>query len=152
MAGSMKTWRPGRGTLGPMKPLLGTWDHQGDTKLGPVSCRRTFQLTLGGKFIELRAQWRLPDKEYEELALFGTGCERTLAFWSFTSDGARSSGKLAVPPTTNPRAVCFEADMPRGRARMLYWPDSAGGFWFAVEAQNKKTWSRFVEQHFKPLS
>ena len=42
--------------------------------------------------------------------------------------------------------------MPAGRARMLYWPHEEAGFWFAVEARNKKGWKRFLEQHFVPAA
>lgn len=145
-------WKTGRGALGPMLPLLGTWRHSGPAKLGAVKCVRSFDRVLGGKFIQLRAEWRSPGKIYEEVAFFGLNREKQLAFWSFTSDGAQSQGSTSKAPDVHPRCVCFEADMPAGRARMLYWPHELDGFWFAVEALNKNGWRRFLAQHFKPAA
>ena len=49
-------------------------------------------------------------------------------------------------------AIAFEAQMPAGLARMLYWPLDSGepGFCFAVESQTKKGWNRFLLQRFVP--
>ncbi len=33
---------------------------------------------------------------------------------------------------------------------MACWPDGGGGYFFAVEAKNKKGWKRFVEHHYRP--
>ena len=38
--------------------------------------------------------------------------------------------------------------MPAGLARMIYWPDEAGGFYWAVEARNQKGWKRFTQHHY----
>ncbi|MFO1125236.1 MAG: hypothetical protein U1E25_08145 [Methylocystis sp.] len=105
---------------------------------------------LNGKFIELRAEWRNPNGAYEEIALFGVNRAGVLSFWSFTSDGGQSFGECADALDIHPRCLCFEADMPAGRARMLYWPHEETGFWFAVEARSKKGWKRFLQQHFVP--
>ncbi|MGB3525825.1 MAG: hypothetical protein WBB32_07670 [Flavobacteriales bacterium] len=45
-------------------------------------------------------------------------------------------------------AVCFEAHMPAGVARQVYWPDGEGGFHWAVESKNRKGWKRFTEHHY----
>lgn len=80
-------WKSGRGAPGPMLPLLGVWRHSGPSKLGAVKCVRSFDRILGGKFIQLRAEWRTSGKTYEEVAVFGLNRQKQLAFWSFTSDG-----------------------------------------------------------------
>lgn len=147
-----KSWKSGRGALGPILPLLGNWRHAEPSTLGAVECVRAFDRILGGKFIQLRAEWRTPGKKYEEIAVFGQNREKQLAFWSFTSDGGHSEGTLSQASDVHPQCVCFEADMPADRARMLYWPHEADGFWFAVEALNKKGWRRFLAQHFKPAA
>jgi hypothetical protein len=144
----MTVWRAGRGVLGPLRPLLGNWVHEGQTKLGATKCRREFAETLSGKFIELRARWRTTEKSYEEVSFFGLTHDKALAFWSFTSDGGQAFGEAASAPDVHERCVCFESEMPAGRARMLYWPHPGGGFWFAVEAQTGARWRRFLEQHF----
>ncbi len=66
----------------------------------------------------------------------------------FTSDGKRSEGTLADVTDVHPEAVGFEAQMPAGLARMVYWPDEAGGFRWAVESKNKRGWKRFTEHHY----
>ena len=72
-----------------------------------------------------------------------------LTFWSYTSDGKRSTGVLTSAPDIHPDAVCFEAQMPAGLARQVYWPNAEGDFNWAVESKNKKGWSRFVTHHYK---
>ena len=32
--------------------------------------------------------------------------------------------------------------------RMAYWPDETDGYYWAVEAKNKKGWKRFTEHHY----
>jgi hypothetical protein len=133
-----------------VRPLLGVWRYAGRTPLGATKCERLFAPVLNAKFIELRATWRLPSKSYEEIALFGANRDGQLAFWSFTADGGCSSGPSSQAPEVHPQCVCFEAKMPAGLARMLYWPHENEGFWFAVESRTKKGWRRFIHQHFKP--
>jgi hypothetical protein len=70
-----------------------------------------------------------------------------LCFWSFTSDGKNSQGILADVTDAHPGALGFEAEMPAGLARMVYRPDGAAGFHFAVEARNQKGWKRFLQHH-----
>ena len=47
-------------------------------------------------------------------------------------------------------ALCFEAQMPAGLARMVYWPDDADGFFWAVESKTQKGWNRFQFHHYHP--
>lgn len=150
-------WNAGRGVLGPLKPLLGTWvsvQAQGDTPAALMRCSRAF-MPFGNGWIELDARWQIgPTKEYRERAFFGAGEDGALACFSFTSDGKRSVGHLADGSDVATCAVAFEAEMPAGLARMLYWPldESSAGFHFAVESKTRNGWHRFLEQQFVPLS
>src|SRR5262249_19191875 len=92
----------------------------------------------------------LSGKVYEEIALIGVGDEGLVCFWSFTSDGKRSQGTVADVTDVHAEAIGFEAEMPAGLARMVYWPDEDGGFFWVVESKNKKGWRRFVEHNYKP--
>jgi hypothetical protein len=142
------TWKKGRGKLGVLDPLLGTWAAAADSPMGPVRCRRTFGRVLGGKYVVLDARWELPGKVYEEHALYGLDDEGRLAFWSFTSDGKHSHGILVEAPDVHPDAIAFEAQMPAGVARMVYWPAEAGAVNWVVESRTKKGWNRFTEHHY----
>ena len=148
-------WTKGRGMLGPLKPLLGDWvtaRGEGDSPAATMWCSRSFTL-LGSGWIELDARWQTgPSKEYRERAIFGPGDDSTLGCFSFTSDGKRSIGRLADGSDVHERAVAFEAQMPAGLARMVYWPleTDAPGFRFAVESRTKKGWNRFLLQRFIP--
>ena len=141
-------WKKGRGRLGIMAPLLGSWKALADSPVGPVSCTRTFTTILGGSYVQLAARWKYATGDYEELALYGLGDQGGVAFWSFTSDGKRSEGIIADVKDIHPQAIGFEAQMPGGPARMAYWPDDAEGFRWAVEAKTKKGWRRFTEHHY----
>ena len=143
-------WKKGRGKLGVLEPLLGTWSAVSDSPMGKVKCTRKFEKVLGGNFIQLTAQWEIGEKKYDEIALFGMD-ENLLSFWSFTSDGKMSVGRLQDGSDVHPSAICFEAEMPAGIARMIYWPDDTGEFYWAVESKNKKGWKRFTEHHYKLL-
>lgn len=147
MAAKKSTWKKGRGKLGLMEPLLGRWQAASDSPMGRLTCTRHFRLILGGKYIELDAVWQFAAKTYEEKAIIGYS-EDTLSFWSFTSDGKRSQGYLADGTDVHPEAICFEANMPAGLARMIYWPAEDGGFHWAVESKTKKGWNRFTEHHY----
>ena len=135
MAGA-QIWKSGRGLLGPLKPLLGRWTAQAAGP-GPASvmrCERHFEPVLGGKWIRLDARWQTgPNSAYEEIALFGRTADGALGFFSFTSDGKSSQGRLTDATDVDPRALAFEAQMPAGLARMVYWPAEEEGFYFAVE-------------------
>jgi hypothetical protein len=143
-----QSWKKGRGKLGVLSPLIGIWEAKAETPMGPVNCTRAFSQILGGKYIQLNASWKLPQGTYEELAIFGTGANGEIAFWSFTSDGKRSEGLIADVTDIHPQAIGFHAQMPAGLARMVYWPDDAVGFRWAVEAKNAKGWKRFTEHRY----
>ncbi len=144
-------WKKGRGKLGLFQPLLGAWQAEAESEMGPVTCRREFTKILDGKYIQLSAVWQYPSGSYEEIALIGVNHQKEVCFWSFTSDGKQSSGMLADVTDVHPEAVGFEAEMPAGLARNMYWPDDHEGFHWAVEAQTKKGWKRFVEHHYFPV-
>jgi hypothetical protein len=161
-----RLWKKGRGKLGFLQPLLGKWVAETDSLMGPLRCTRIFEEALGGAFIRLQARWGFanPDSKktlpesyknrgpYEEIALIGVADDGEVCFWSFTSDGKRSQGKLADVSDLHPEAIGFEAQMPAGLARMAYWPDGNGGFMWVVEAKNAKGWRRFTEHHYHPES
>ena len=90
-------WKKGRGTLGPLAPLFGSWEAGADSPMGKVRCTRVFTAVLGGKYIALDCAWHFGKGAYEERALFGAD-NGVLSFWSFTSDGKRSSGVLSTAP------------------------------------------------------
>lgn len=145
-----KKWKKGRGKLGVLEPLLGDWIAEATSPMGAVRCRRTLAKTLRGTRIEMRVRWEFgKDRAYEELAIIGVGDDQKVSFWSFTSDGKRSEGVLADVRDVHPEAIGFMAHMPAGVARMVYWPDEADGFRWAVESKNKKGWNRFTEHHYR---
>ena len=145
-------WKKGRGKLGVFQPLLGAWQAEAESDLGRVKCRREFKKVLDGKYLQLTALWEYASGSYEEIALIGLNTEKTVCFWSFTSDGKQSTGQLADVSELHPQAIGFEAEMPAGLGRMAYWPDEREGFRWVVEARTKKGWKRFVEHHYLPLS
>lgn len=142
-------WTKGRGKLGVLNPLLGTWVAESDSPMGKLTCTRSFKPMLNGHYIELTAQWSFSDKIYEEVAIIGMN-DGKIMFWSFTSDGKKSQGQLADGSDIHSEAICFEAQMPAGLARMIYWPDEEDGFHWAVESKVKSGWNRFTEHHYKP--
>lgn len=140
-----------RGPFAALTPLIGEWllEQQTIPRGMPTDCRRSFTW-FGARYIVLRADWSLGQgKEYQELCLFGADEGKRLAFWSFTSDGKRSTGVQAVATDVHPSAIAFEADMPGGRARMVYWPAEQDGLHFAVERQTRRGWSRFLEHQYR---
>lgn len=151
MAKSAKRWKRGRGKLGILAPLIGSWKAQANSPMGPIACTRTFTSTLNGAYIQLLARWEMGKGAYQELALIGVNTDGEVTFWSFTSDGKQSSGKLADVSDLHPEAIGFEAQMPAGLARMAYWPDDVEGFHWVVESKTKKGWNRFTQHHYKPL-
>lgn len=140
-------WKKGRGKLGILEPLLGSWIAEGNSEIGKYKCTRIITKVLAGNYIQLIAKWEFVSKSYEELAIIGTD-DNKISFWSFTSDGKRSAGQLADGTDVHSQAICFEAQMPAGIARMIYWPDEANGFHWAVESKNKKGWHRFTHHHY----
>jgi len=148
----MKTaWTKGRGKLGLFEPLIGSWRTEADSPQGPIRCFRTFSRVLGGNYVLLEARWELPGMVYEEHALFGVDPSGGIVFWSFTSDGQRSEGKLADASDLHPEALGFEAQMPAGLARMVYWPAEGEGFEWVAESKDPNGWSRFVHHHYARL-
>jgi hypothetical protein len=148
-----QAWKSGRGKLGVFTPLIGAWRAQATSPMGPLSCERTFTRILGDKYIQLDGLWRFGEKQgaaggYRERAIFGAGKDGVLAFWSFTSDGKQSQGRLADGTDIHPKAICFEAKMDAGLARQIYWPDKDEGVQWAVEAKNKSGWRRFTAHHY----
>jgi len=141
------SWKKGRGKLGLLQPLLGTWVATADSPMGKLTCTRTFETILGEKYIRLNATWDFGKSRYEEQAIYGIKDE-VISFWSFTSDGKRSEGTLADGTDVHPQAIAFEAAMPAGIARMIYWPAEDGGIHWAVESKTKKGWNRFTSHHY----
>jgi len=150
MVRKKKQWKSGSGKLGILSPLMGAWIAESDSPMGRVKCIRTFRSVLNGKYVELVTRWEFAKDTYEEIALFGVH-ERKLSFWSFTSDGKQSQGFMSSARDVHPEAICFEARMPAGLARMIYWPDEDRGFHWAVESKTKKGWNRFTEHHYTAM-
>lgn len=144
-----QTWKMGRGKLGTLEPLLGTWTATVDTPQGPVRCTRTFARVLGKGYVRLVADWQLTASRYEEHAYFGVGGDGRVTCWSFTSDGKHSVGYLAPATDVHPQALAFEAEMPAGLARQVYWPGAGGLVHWAVEARTAKGWKRFTEHTYR---
>ncbi len=148
----MSGWKPGRGLLGPLKPLMGDWVAEAEAHGQVMVCTRTF-VPFGKGWVRLEAVWNMGERgDYREVALFGAGDDGGLSFFSFTNDGKRSMGRLADGSDVHPQAVAFEARMPAGLARMIYWPadDEEPGFCFAVESRNRKGWNRFLLHRYQP--
>ena len=147
-----KLWKKGRGKLGPLAPLIGSWIAEADSPMGPMRCYRSLESILDGKYIQLDVLWEFgpqgSGKGYREHAVIGVGDDGEVRCWSFTSDGKRSEGTIADVTDLHAEAVGFEAQMPAGLARMAYWPDAEGGFRWIVESKTKKGWNRFVEHHY----
>jgi len=151
MAKKTVRWKKGRGKLGLLAPLLGSWTATArlPAGYGEVQCTRSFSPVLNGTCVQLRAEWKFTKGVYEEIAFIGAHDDR-ISFWSFTSDGRRSQGVLSDGSDVHPEAIAFEAQMPAGLARMIYWPGEEGGLNWAVESKTKKGWNRFTEHHYKP--
>ena len=149
MAKTASHRKRGRGKLGVLAPLIGTWKATATTPMRTVSCTRTFTPILGRTRVQLTARWEFEKYCYEELAIIGANSDGKVAFWSFTSDGKNSTGTITDASDIHPEAIGFEAQMPAGLARMAYWPDEGDGYHWAVESKNKKGWKRFTEHHYK---
>jgi len=144
-------WKKGRGKLGVFNQLMGNWQAEAESEMGPVKCKREFKRVLSGKYIQLAANWEYPNGSYDELAMIGINRDKEICFWSFTSDGKQSEGKLADVSDIHPDAIGFEAHMLAGIGRMAYWPDKDQGYHWVVESKTKKGWNRFVEHHYLPV-
>lgn len=146
-----ESWQRGRGRLGVLAPLLGTWVAEGESEAGPFRCERRFARALHGTYIELRAEWRLPGRTYDEVALHGHDRDGALRFWSFTSDGRQSTGWRVDPDDLPHPGVAFEADLPDGRARYAYMAVPDGRLLYVVESRTANGWNRFVEHRYTAL-
>ena len=152
MATTKKIWKKGRGKLGILDPLIGTWTAQADSPMGSVRCRRTFSKLDGGAWVLLDAVWEIGrGRRYSEHAVYGVAADGTISFWSFTSDGKRSEGHLVDGSDIHPEAISFEAQMAAGLARMTYWPGDNGTVRCAVESKTKKGWNRFTEHVYRQV-
>lgn len=148
MAKPKNSWKKGRGKLGILSPLVGSWIAEADTPMGKIKCTRVFEPVLAANYIQLTAKWHMGKSVYQEHAIIGM-YEGKISFWSFTIDGKNSKGTLADGTDVHPEAICFEAQMPAGLARMIYWPHPEEGFNWAVESKTKKGWNRFTLHHYK---
>jgi hypothetical protein len=144
-----RRWKKGRGKLGVLDPLLGSWQAQAETPMGSVACVRTFAKSLNDAYVFLDASWDFSGKVYREHAVYGVGDAGLLTFWSFTSDGKHSQGTITDATDIHPEAIGFEAQMPAGLARMVYWPAEDKGIHWAVESKTKKGWNRFTLHHYQ---
>lgn len=111
-----KQWKQGRGKLGAFAPLHGSWVAEATSEMGPVRCHRKLEPMLGATLLRLDVRWEIgaggSSRLYEELAIIGVGDDGLVGFWSFTSDGKRSQGRLADVTDIHPEAIGFEAEMP----------------------------------------
>lgn len=145
-------WTKGRGKLGLLAPLIGAWKAEIKSPAGSGTgrCTREFTSVLKGSYVQLNARWEYGETVYEEMAMIGSQ-EGNISFWSFTSDGKQSQGTISEAREVHPEAIAFEAQMPAGLARMIYWPGEDGGFNWVVEAKSKTGWKRFTEHHYVPM-
>lgn len=148
-------WKTVRGKLPRLKPLEGIWEAREKSPRGPLVCTRRFTWLEGGKFLQLDCGWEFGGGQapYGEHCLFGIDDEtegRPLTFWSFTSDGKRSTGWLVRAEDLPKAALVFEAEMKAGLARQAYWggEDDDTMIW-VVESKTKKGWKRFVEHRYR---
>jgi len=145
----------GRRGLHFLNPYLGgVFTASGKGPMGAYTCTRHIAPVLDGKFAQMAVEWRVGRRPpYTELALFGVdAADKTVRFWSFTSDGKQAVGTRVeareLPEDAGKDAAVFEAHMPAGLARFLFMPQGPDAFVFAVESANKGGWKRFLEQHF----
>ena len=76
-----------------------------------------------------------------------------LGTWRAEADSPRgrfTCTRRSPPFWETAMALCVEAHMPAGLARMVYWPDDADGFFCAVESKTQKGWNRFQLHHYHP--
>ncbi len=147
----MVKWKKGHGKLGVFAPLLGQWQAESDSAQGHVRCTRVLDYTLDRTHLLMTTRWEFGKRAYTDITYIGVDTLGNTRFWSFTSDGKQSTGQLADVSDFHAQAIGFVADMPAGTARQAFWPDDERGFFWAVEAQNKKGWKRFVEHHYRAI-
>jgi len=88
---------------------------------------------------------------YDEMAIVGTGGEKNVRFWSFTSDGKHTYGVAADASDLHPDSIGFEATVMGRQARQVYFPGENGEMIWVVEAKAKKGWNRFVEHRYRRI-
>lgn len=137
-------------TFKQLKSLIGSWQCESQSQMGKVKCTRIFNEILSNKYIELNCIWDFGSKQYIEKAVFGF-LKEELCFWSFTNDGKNSFGKLSKAEDIHENAICFEAEMPAGTARMVYWFEKKDELNWVVESKTKKGWNRFVHHVYYPI-
>ena len=98
---------------------------------------------LGVKCVQLNTAQTFAESIYEEAALFGSGADKCLRFWFFTSDGEHSEGIATDVSDIHPDGIGVEA-------HMIYWSDDGDRFFWAVESRNKRGWKRLVEHQYLP--
>ena len=54
-----KVWKKGRGRLGFLDPLIGSWRAKTTSENGPVECVRTFKPILKDGYVQLTANWKV---------------------------------------------------------------------------------------------
>jgi len=136
-----------------LQPLLGEWGSipAGEEPASKMPCTRHFTKLWGGAYYRLGVRWAMEGgKVFEEVAMFGTGQDGSIGFWSFTSDGKQSHGWLTDGTDVHPKAIAFVAELPAGTARMVYWPEG-DGFDYAVERRTADGWDRFMRHHYTPI-
>lgn len=142
-------WKKGRGKLGIFDPLIGDWISKGSKDQRNQYCTRSFKYDLGKNYIIEDVVWHFGDKKYIDHTIIGLDRDKVITFWSFTSDGKNSTGKFADVSDIHKQAFGFEATMPAGIARQVFWPDEEDGFNWVVESKNVKGWKRFVLHNYK---
>ncbi|MEO1027556.1 MAG: hypothetical protein AAFX02_00725 [Pseudomonadota bacterium] len=138
-----------------LEPLLGSWRHSGDSDLGTLICTRQFVPILGGHYVRLEANWQYDDPkrdDYTELCIFGSGRDKALGFESFINDGSRSYGFATTATDAYSDAVAFQAEMPHGISRQIYWPETDGVWKWRVERKVKSGWNQIIEHTYTVYS
>ena len=80
-------WKKGRGKLGPLAPLIGSWTAEADSERGPLRCERTYALILGAR--------TLPNPAPDTVTV---GVEARRYAWVFRHPGGRETqGVLHIP-------------------------------------------------------
>ncbi|MBK7597497.1 MAG: hypothetical protein IPJ07_02830 [Acidobacteria bacterium] len=119
MAKTTKRWKKGRGKLGVLDPLIGTWKAEAATPMGPMTCTRSFTRVLNSAYIQLTADWAFGKKSYQELAIIGVNPEGIITFWSFTSDGKTQRAKSQMSPIFIRKRLVLKRKCLQAR---LEWP------------------------------
>lgn len=81
MPKTVKHWKRGRGKLGVLAPLIGTWKAAAKSQIGSVKCTRTFAPVLNGAYIQLTYSEAIG---FEAHMLAGLA---RMAYWPDEADG-----------------------------------------------------------------